>query len=123
MFKLALSLFIVAASSPALAAEAQNKSFVPRLISAIDDYMGAYQVCLVRAISTYPVERETPEQIASASISACQKSDAAVRKTTQRVHGFPSVSNFMAGISERIFAFSVRLAKARIASRQEPKRY
>ncbi len=117
MFKFSVFVVLVATSSPALASETKADAFVPRLIAAIDDYMSAYQVCLVRTIAAYPAKGETPEQIASASIATCQKSDAAIKSATKRVQAFPSVANFMSGTSERIFAYSLMLAKARLAER------
>ncbi|WP_131195845.1 hypothetical protein [Lichenihabitans psoromatis] len=117
MLKITLAILTLAACTPAHADAAGRADFVPRLIKAIDEYMGAYEVCLVRGIAVYPVAGETPEQIAATSIAACRTANADVKAATKRVHAFPSVSNFMDGTSERIFAFSVRLAKARIASR------
>ena len=115
MLKLALPFCLLVAA--ALPAAAQDRSFIPRLISAIEDYTGAYRVCLVRTIGSFPVAHETPEQIAAAAMATCERSDAAVVAAAKRINAFPSVANFMDGTSERIFALGVKLARNRIASR------
>ncbi len=113
MPKIALVLIILAAT---LAAPAQAQdSFVPRLLAAKHDYLEALEVCLQRAVAASPTIGMKPEHIAATAIKTCQKRDAAVRAKRKRVYGFPSVVNFMAGTDDRIFAFSVELAKAHIA--------
>jgi len=97
-------------------AQTTPDSFTPRLIEAVQNYLQAYEVCLRRVIGASPIAGRKPEQIATAAIKTCRERDADVRATRRRVYGFPSVDNFMAGTGDRIFAFSVELAKAHIAS-------
>lgn len=114
---LKIALVLIVCTIPVVApAEAAEDTFTPRLIGAIQDYLQAYEVCLRRVITASPVVGRQPEQIAKAAIEICREKDAEVRRTKRRVYGFPSVDNFMAGTGERIFAFSVTLAKAHVAS-------
>ncbi len=108
--------FIVMATTVVAPAQANPDIFTPRLVVAIQNYLQAYEVCLRRVIAVSPVAGMKPEHIATAAIKTCREKDAAVRATRRRVYGFPSVDNFMAGTGDRIFAFSVKLAKAHIAN-------
>lgn len=110
---LVLVIFFTTVFAPARAAE---DTFTPRLIEAIQNYLQAYEVCLRRVITASPVTGRQPEQTAKAAIKTCRERDADIRRTKRRVYSFPSVDNFMAGTDERIFAFSVTLAKAHTAS-------
>jgi hypothetical protein len=107
--------FIVMATTVA-PAQANPDIFTPRLVVAIQNYLQAYEVCLRRVIAVSPVAGMKPEHIAATAIKTCRERDAGVRATRRRVYGFPSVDNFMAGTGDRIFAFSVKLAKAHIAN-------
>ncbi len=115
MQRITLVLIILTAMT-VVPAQAIQDSFTPRLIEAVQNYLQAYEVCLRRVIAASPVAGKKPEQIATAAIKICKERDADVRATRRRVYGFPSVDNFMAGTGDRIFAFSVELAKAHIAN-------
>jgi hypothetical protein len=105
-------LFLAIAAVPAQGQE----SFVPRLLMAKHDHLEALEVCLRHVISASAVVGTKPEHIARAAIKTCQKRDAVVRATRKRLYGFPSTDNFMAGTDDRIFAFSLSLANAHVAS-------
>ncbi len=115
MQRITLVLIILAAMTVA-PAQAAPDSFTPRLIEAVRNYLQAYEVCLRRVIGASPIAGRKSEHIATAAIKICRDKDADVRATRRRVYGFPSVDNFMAGTGDRIFAFSVELAKAHIAN-------
>jgi hypothetical protein len=111
-----IPILIVFAISAVTPAQAQD-NFTPRLISAIQDYLRAYEVCLRRVIAASPTVGKTPEHIAAQAVKTCKEKDPEIRVTKKRVYGFPSVDNFMAGTSERIFAFAADLATAHLATK------
>jgi hypothetical protein len=109
-------IFTILAVAFAGPARATEDNFVPRLRVAIQTYLQAYEVCLRRVIAASPISGVRAEQIATAAVKTCREHDADIRLAKKRVYGFPSVDNFMSETGDRIFAFSVQLARSHISS-------